>query len=56
LKEEKWDNLRPSKLRWFKPVRGKFDFDVVGHYARADVFKLLVNEEPLLPVITKGDE
>lgn len=32
-------------------ARGKFDFDVVGHYARPDVFQLVVNEEPMLPVI-----
>ncbi len=34
-------------------ARGKFDFDVVGHYARSDVFQLVVNERPLLPVVTK---
>ncbi len=32
-------------------ARGKYDFDVVGHYARPDVFRLHVNEKPAVPVI-----
>ncbi len=35
-------------------IRGKFDFDVVGHYARADVFKLVVEERAQLPVSLAG--
>ena len=31
-------------------VRSKLDFDVVGHYARPDVFQLTVDERPKLPV------
>ena len=34
-------------------VRSKVDFDVVGHYARPDVFQLIVNEEPAKTVESK---
>ena len=34
--------------------RSKFDFDVVGHYARPDVFRLQVNEQPQPPVDFSG--
>ncbi|MGE0613720.1 MAG: carbon-nitrogen hydrolase family protein, partial [Hyphomicrobiales bacterium] len=33
-------------------VRGKYDFDVVGHYARPDVFRLHVNERAAPAVVT----
>ena len=31
-------------------ARAKFDFDVVGHYSRPDVFRLVVNERPMKSV------
>ena len=35
-------------------VRAKYDFDVSGHYARPDVFRLSVNESPTPSVVTNG--
>ena len=43
-------------------VRGKYDLDVVGHYARPDIFQLHVDERPKQPVtiqraeVVSGDE
>lgn len=36
-------------------VRGNFDFDAVGHYARPDVFQLVVNESVAAPVAFRKD-
>jgi nitrilase len=37
-------------------ARGKFDLDVVGHYARPDIFQLHVDERPKKPVTTRTAE
>jgi nitrilase len=36
-------------------VRGKYDLDVVGHYARPDIFQLHVDERPKQPVTTHSE-
>jgi nitrilase len=37
-------------------IRGKYDLDVVGHYARPDIFQLHVDERPKRPVIFTSDD
>src|SRR5215475_7893715 len=36
--------------------RGKFDFDVSGHYSRPDVFQLIVNEAATPAVVVKSNK
>jgi len=37
-------------------IRGKYDFDVVGHYSRPDIFQLHVDERPKRAVTVTNDE
>ena len=37
-------------------IRGKFDLDVVGHYARPDIFQLHVDERPKQPVTVRRQD
>ena len=44
-----------AELDMGEVAQGKYDFDSVGHYARPDVFHLIVNEQPALPISTRKD-
>ena len=48
-----WDEegILAADLDLADVTRGKLDFDVVGHYARPDIFQLKINEKPLNPVM-----
>ena len=41
-----------ARLDLGEVVEAKYDFDVVGHYARPDVFRLVVDESPRPPVVS----
>lgn len=40
-----------SEINLDEITKGKYDFDVVGHYSRPDIFKLKVNKKSKKPVI-----
>jgi nitrilase len=46
------EGIMIADLDLARVVESRFDFDVTGHYARPDVFRLLVNERPAPPVQT----
>ena len=50
------EGILTAELDLAEVARSKFDFDVTGHYARPDVFQLIVNEAPALPVERKSKE
>ena len=48
-----WDEegILYAELNLDEITKAKLDFDVIGHYARPDIFQLKVNSEPQSPVI-----
>jgi nitrilase len=48
-----WDGecILTAELHPAEIARGKYDLDVVGHYARPDIFQLHVNERAAPPVV-----
>jgi len=40
------EGILRAELNLDEIAEGKFDLDVAGHYARPDIFRLTVNEEP----------
>jgi nitrilase len=50
------EGILTAQLDLAEVARGKFDFDVVGHYSRPDVFQLIVNEGPAHSVLTRRSD
>ena len=49
------ETILTAELDLGEIARGKYDFDVAGHYARPDVFRLHVNERPAPAVVFETD-
>jgi nitrilase len=45
-----------AELNFSLITRAKLDFDVTGHYARPDIFQLIVNEKKQQSVRFEGDD
>ncbi len=50
------EDLLCAELDLSECVRGKYDLDVVGHYARPDVFQVRVNTRPQPAVEFSGGD
>lgn len=50
------EGILVADLDFVQLAEARFDFDVVGHYARPDVFRLSVNRQPMPPVQMVGEE
>ncbi len=48
------ETILTSELDLNEIGRGKFDFDVAGHYSGPDVFQLIVNEAAMPAVVAKA--
>jgi len=48
------EEILVAEIDLAQTIRGKFDLDVVGHYARPDIFQLRVDERPKAPVSFVG--
>jgi nitrilase len=49
------EDILYAELDLGETVRGKFDFDVAGHYARPDIFDLKINGQPP-PLVSRPPE
>jgi predicted amidohydrolase len=50
------ETILRAELDLGRITEAKYDFDVVGHYARPDVFHLCVNERATTPVVTESPD